>query len=75
MVDNNKASYTSAADIENANHTVTRGVWRNDSILTGLQPTSLHNASGSAKYQRELLTTYFNNQGSVPWQDSMISFQ
>ena len=73
MVEKNKASYTSAADLENTDHTLGRGTWRNDQVLTNIQPTTLHNATKDAKTQRVLLTDYFNNYGSVPWQSSMVA--
>lgn len=73
MVEKNKASYTSAADLENTDHTLVRGTWRNDQVLTNIQPTTLHNATKDAKTQRILLTDYFNNYGSVPWQSSMVA--
>ena len=72
MVDKNKATYTSGVDRDNADHTIAAGTWRNDPILVGLQPSTLHNAPRNAKSQRELLTEYFNSHGSVPWQDSMV---
>lgn len=73
MVEKNKARYTSAADLENTDHTLVRGTWRNDQVLTNIQPTTLHNATKDAKTQRVLLTDYFNNYGSVPWQSSMVA--
>ena len=73
MVEKNKASYTSAADLENTDHTLVRGTGRNDQVLTNIQPTTLHNATKDAKIQRVLLTDYFNNYGSVPWQSSMVA--
>jgi hypothetical protein len=72
MVEKNKASYISAADLENADHTLVRGTWRNDQVLNSIQPTTLHNAPTDAKSQSELLTSYFNNHGSVPWQHNMV---
>lgn len=72
MVEKNKASYVEAADLENSDHSVSRGTWRNDPILNGLQPSSSHNATRNAKLQRDLLAEYFNHHGSVPWQDNMI---
>ncbi len=72
LVEKNKGTYTSAADVENADHTIAEGVWRNGQMLTGMQSSSNHNPPRNAKAQREILTTYFNNSGSVPWQDKMI---
>ena len=37
MVEKNKASYTSAADLENTDHTLVRGTRRNDQVLTNKQ--------------------------------------
>lgn len=73
LVEKNKHSYTSAADIENCDHTITAGTWRSNTCLTRLNQFSTdRNPPRNAKNQRELLTTYFNNHGSVPWQDFMI---
>ena len=72
MVNKNKATYLSAIDQEHMDHTVSAGVWRNDPCLNGLQPTTVHNPPRNAKVQRDLLTTYFNNHGAVPWQNRMV---
>ena len=72
MVEKYKASYTSATDLKNADHALVRGTWRNDQVLNSVQPITLHNATRDAKSQRELLTDYFNNHGSLPWQDNMV---
>lgn len=72
MVEKNKAGYAAAADLENSDHSVSRGSWRSDAALTILQPTPSHNASRNAKLQRDLLTNYVNDCGSVPWQDNMV---
>jgi hypothetical protein len=72
MVEKNKASYASAADQEDADHVLVQGTWRNDQALNSMQPTTLHNATRNAKTQRELLTKYFNEHGSVPWQNNMV---
>ena len=69
LVEKNKHSYTSAADIENGDHTT----WRSNTCLTRLNQFSTdRNPPRNAKNQRKLLTTYFNNHRSVPWQDFMI---
>ena len=73
LVENNKSAYTSAADVEGADHTISEGVWRNHQKLVGLQSGPNRNAPRNAKAQREILTDYFNNQGSVSWQDNMIA--
>lgn len=73
LVENNKSAYTSAADVEGADHTVSEGVWGNHQKLVGLQSGPNRNAPRNAKAQREILTDYFNNQGSVSWQDNMIA--
>lgn len=73
-VKKNKIFYTSIADVENADHTVTPGLWRNDPSLTSMNPSSANrNPPNNAKDQRQLLTVYFNTSGSVPWQDTMIN--
>lgn len=72
MVEKNKAGYAAAADLENSDHSVSRGSWRSDAALTILQPTPSHNASRNAKLQRDLLANYVNDCGSVPWQDNMV---
>lgn len=72
MIEKNKASYITATDLEDADHTLVRGTWRNDQVLNSMQPTNLHNAPKDAKSQRGLLANYFNNHGSVPWQLNMV---
>lgn len=72
MINKNKASYAAAVDQENEDHTVSLGTWRNDPCLSDLRPSSVHNPPKCAKEQRKLLTTYFNNDGSVPWQDRIV---
>ena len=65
----------SACDVEDI-HTMklTKGAWRNDPPLIGLQSNSDRNPKLNAKEQRQKLTEYFNSEvGSVPWQDSIIS--
>ena len=72
LADKNKSTYTSAIDVENTDHTISEGMWRNDERLTGMQSSSIHNPPSDAKAQREILTTYFNTFGSLPWQNDMI---
>jgi hypothetical protein len=72
MVEKNKAGYAAAAELENSDHSVSRGSWRSDAALSSLQPTPSHNASRNAKLQRDLLANYFNDCGSIPWQDNMV---
>lgn len=72
MIEKNKASYITATDLEDTDHTLVRGTWRNDQVLNSMQPTNLHNAPKDAKSQRGLLANYFNNHGSVPWQLNMV---
>ena len=72
MVNKNKSTYLSAIDQENVDHTVSAGVWRNYPCLNDLQPTTVHNPPRNAKVQHDLLTTYFNNHGAVPWQNRMV---
>ena len=72
LVERNKPTYASAVDLENADHTISNGAWRNDARLCGLQSSLNHNPPRNAKEQREMLTTYFNSTGSVPWQGNMI---
>ena len=65
----------SACDVEDI-HTMklTKGAWRNDPPLIGLQSNLDRNPKLNAKEQRQKLTEYFNSEvGSVPWQDSIIS--
>ena len=57
MVEKNKATYTAAGDVENADHTLTPGSWRNDPCITGLHSTFTHNPPRNAKDQRKLLHT------------------
>jgi hypothetical protein len=73
MVEKSKSSYVVAADVEDGDHVVIPGSWRNEACLTRMnQFCKTRNPSHSAKKQREILTTYFNSHGAVPWQDSMV---
>ena len=73
-MEKNKLSYTSAADVENGDHTVTPGLWRSNPSLTRMNPSSPNrNPPKNAKDQRQSLTVYFNTSGSVPWQDTMVN--
>lgn len=74
LVEKNKVSYTSAADLENGDHTVTPGLWRSDPSLIRMNPSSANrNPPNNAKDQRQSLTIYSNTSGSVPWQDTMVN--
>ncbi len=73
MVDNNKHAYTSAGDVESADHTFLPGAWQADPPLNSLQSrTTYRNPTRSAKQQRQLLTSYFSGAGAVTWQDNMV---
>ena len=72
MVEKNKQTYTSVCDDENADYTLSDGAWRDDPPLTDLHLNQHRNPTRSAKEQRELLTKYFSDTGSVPWQEYMI---
>ena len=77
LVETNKHTYTSACDVENANHNVRPGSWRSDQALTSIQPGTNHtrNPTSNAKEQRKLMTNYFCDAGAVPWQDDIINPQ
>ena len=73
FVEKQKSTYTAAADVENRDHSISNGPWRGDPCLASLNKfNSDRNPSRNAKTQREYLTTFFNGNGSVPWQDLMI---
>ena len=72
LAEGNKSTYVSTANVENADHSIRNGTWRNDVRLSGLQSSLNNNPPRNAKEQHEMFTTYFKNNGSVPWQDYMI---
>jgi hypothetical protein len=55
MANKNTATYSPAVDQENVDHTVSNGIWKKYQMEF-------------ANVQHDLLTTYFNNYGAVPWQ-------
>lgn len=64
---------TSTFDREDNNHFLQNGEWRESNIqLQGLQSTRNVSASMSAKMNREQYMHYFNNEGSVEWQDDIL---
>ena len=66
--------YTSAGDVENADHSISPGRWRQDYQLPSVERTCHNrNPARSAKEQREFLASYFCNAGAVPWQDNIIA--
>ena len=72
MIEKNKASYISAVDQESAGHILMQGAWRNNCLLNSMKPTTTHDAPKDAKLQRQILTTYFNTHGRVPWQNTIV---
>ncbi len=60
-------------DLEQNDHQITPGAWRNDMMLQDMQQVKGgNNATSEAKDVRNYLKHYYNNVGSVPWQDNMI---
>ncbi len=60
-------------DLEDANHILIPGAWRQGRLLEGLQITRGNKCTKAAVKQRELLKEYFHSPGgSVPWQDDFV---
>ncbi len=60
-------------DLEDANHNLIPGAWRQGRLLEGLQITRGNKCTKAAVKQRELLREYFNSPaGGVPWQDEFV---
>ncbi len=69
----NPANHINLVDREDEDHNLVPGAWRHTADLTDMEKAlrgSEHNKE--AKAQRFLLRSYYNNAGSVPWQDRMI---
>ena len=56
---------------DHASGTIIRGSWRTQGSLSGLALVP-RNASNDAKAVRDQYCEYFNNEGSVPWQDNYM---
>jgi hypothetical protein len=68
-------SYISSStfDREDNDHILQNGEWRDsNSQLHGLQPTRNASVSMRAKMNREQYKDFFNNEGSVEWQDNIL---
>lgn len=68
-------SYTSIStfDKEDNNYFLQNGEWReSNSQLQGLQTPRYTSFSMNAKMNREQYQDFFNNEGSVEWQDDII---
>ena len=64
------------SDLEEEDHILSTGIWRNDPSLTGMAPTMEKNPTKNAKTQRDLLAAYFSSEtGAVPWQDGIIGLR
>ena len=63
-----------ALDLEDEDHKMIPGAWREDAHLENLQMIHGPNIDTlNAKKQRVVLSEYYNSPaGSVPWQDRMI---
>ena len=61
-------------DQEDADHNLIPGEWRQHGNMQDVpqRPGPRNTGSRKAKEQREYLTNYFLNRGSVPWQENMI---
>ena len=60
-------------DVEDDDHNVIPGSWRDQQTLTGLPSTHARNASQGAKALRDSLKTYFLSEaGQVSWQMNMV---
>lgn len=66
------------ADREDADHNLIDGIWRNEihgQILdsANMKASRANRNKKSAEEMREILTKYFNSEGSVEWQNRMIN--
>ena len=59
-------------DMEDEDRQVIEGNWRSDNQPLPLAPCVTPNVTSSAKNVRGAFCNYFNNKGSVPWQESRI---
>ena len=68
------AAQNAVADVEDTNHDMVPGEWRNNFHLADLQRAAGGNRiTKEAKAQREYLMAYYNSPaGAVPWQGNMI---
>ncbi len=91
VVLHNFINKTRPHDVEGDNedpqtHNTVPGAWRRElqeqqpqrpELLVPLQalPAGFRNPTHKAKHQRDLLCTYYNTVGSVPWQDKAVSLR
>ena len=68
------AAQNAVADVEDRNHDMVPGEWRNNFNLADLQRAAGGNhMTKQAKAQRDHLMAYYNSPaGAVPWQENMI---
>ena len=70
----NAKVYLDGLDVEDENDKeINEANERSGNQPIPLAPTCTHNESSSAKNIREAFCNYFNNEGSVPWQNSRIN--
>ena len=68
------ATHNNLMDLEDQNHNVIPGSWRNDTVLHDVNHERARNTGTQEGRQiRRYLAHYFTSKaGSVPWQDKMI---
>ena len=68
-----KRDVVTVHDVEDEQHNVIPGLWRQDTPLADGVCRFARNTATAAKMQREYLCSYYNSEaGSVPWQNDMI---
>ena len=62
-------------DTVNNDGNVVPGIWREDrqEVFQGIDPTAHRNATQSANEVRETYTSYFSQEGSLPWQAAHVN--
>lgn len=59
-------------DTEDQNHNLNKGLRIQNNNIVPIGQTAMRNASDQAKHTRDIFKEYFNNAGSVPWQNDHI---
>jgi hypothetical protein len=73
MRDRYPAIQRDIAEREDAEHNVIPGQWREGEVMVDMdQPLHGNQGTQAAIAQRDYLKDYYNNAGSVPWQDRMV---
>ena len=55
LIEKNKHTYTSVSDLEEEDHILSTGIWRNDPSLTGMAPTMEKNPTKKCQNTKRLV--------------------